>query len=462
MLFTSILFYPVLALAALAFYATPSKGRVWYLLGISYAFYAFASHFYVVLLLVSTAITYWAGLAIAGTEEERRKQWIMAINIAAIVGVLIVFKAAGVLHGILLPLGISYYSFKLLAYVIEVYWNERSAIREPREFFLYPVFFPQIVSGPIQRPRDFFLQLQRTVAQKADYDNIEHGFRLILGGLLMKLLVADRLSVFINLVDQSPEQYRWRIVVTTIVCYTLQLYADFSGYTNIALGIGKLFGINGPPNFNAPFAAATIPQMWQRWHMSLTSWVSDYLFSPINMSLRSFGKAGLFLAISINMIVIGLWHGLTPNFLVFGILHALYTIATILTARWRERLFPKTKTFKAIRLLLGIVITFLLMTFSQIFWHTGTWAAAITHLKLFLRVTPAGTLQWDAIRTDAMEPVFACMCIAFYVGIGAPGMKWIGNGVNRFVPNWIQYGFYLLLISALTIESGASFVYGQF
>lgn len=462
MLFTSITFYAILAIVSCVYYATPEKWRIWYLLVVSYIFYAISSHLYVLLLLISTAVTYWAGIAITNTEVEKRKLYIMSTCITMLVGVLIIFKVNGVLHGFLLPLGISYYSFKLIAYVIEVYWDDSAVIRNAPRFFLYPVFFPQIVSGPIQRSADFFKQLQRTISEKADFDNIEQGFRLIIGGLLMKLLVADRISAFIDVVDGSPQQYKWSVVATVIVCYTLQLYADFSGYTNIALGIGKIFGINGPRNFNAPFAAATIPQMWQRWHMSLTSWVTDYLFTPLNMTMRGLGRTGLLLAIAINMIVIGLWHGLTPNFLMFGVLHAIFTIVTMLTAGWRNKVLPKTAAASKIRLLFGVVLTFALMTFSQIFWHTGTWVAAITHFDLVFGLRQGGELGFDSIRTDVVEPLIPCLLIAYYVGLGAPGMIRVRQIVDHLVPNWVQYGFFILLISALSLESGTSFVYGQF
>ena len=128
-------------------------------------------------------------------------------------------------------------------------------------------------------------------------------------------------------------------MLTTVACYLLQLYADFAGYTNIALGVGKLFGVDGPPNFNAPFAAVNIQEMWRRWHMSLTSWVTDYLFTPLSMSLRGLGQTGLVLCIMLNMLIIGLWHGLTPNFLVFGLMQGVFVSVTalIVTSLRRRR-----------------------------------------------------------------------------------------------------------------------------
>ena len=227
---------------------------------------------------------------------------------------IVAFKAAGAWRGFLLPLGVSYYSFKLISYLIEVYWDDDAVERDPVIFFLFPAFFPQIVSGPIQRPEPFFAQMREVTGRTLNVGQIEAGFRFILGGLMMKLLVGDRLLAFIDAVDQSHADYRYSVVVTTVACYILQLYADFSGYTNIALGVGKLFGVEGPPNFNAPFAAVNIQEFWRRWHMSLTLWLTDYLFTPLSMSLRDYGQAGLIGAICLNMVIIGLWHGFTAQF----------------------------------------------------------------------------------------------------------------------------------------------------
>jgi D-alanyl-lipoteichoic acid acyltransferase DltB (MBOAT superfamily) len=460
--FTSLIFYGLLLVAASLYYCVPGKWRGWYLLGLSYAFYATWSPIYLLMLIGATALVYWLGLKIAATSNETHKKLFMAGGIVAIIGLVVFYKLAGVLHGVLLPLGLSYYSFKLISYLIDVYWDDKVVEHDALLFFIYPAFFPQIVSGPIQRAGDFFTQVRERIATRADYAKIEEGYRLILGGLMMKLLIGDRLGAFIDIVDKSPTEFRLRIILTTLVCYTLQLYADFSGYTNIAIGIGKLFGIDSPPNFNAPFAAPNIQEMWRRWHMSLTTWVTDYLFSPLQMALRNFGTAGLTLCITINMVVIGLWHGLTLNFLAFGLCHAVFVVVTVLTRKFRDRLFGKNKWLKAVRIVLGIILTFLLMTFSQIFWHTHTWADAITHFNLAFRLMPSGTLTWTDIRTDVVDPVFVCMGLAFFFGLGSPGTKWLRRLTDRFIPNWVEYGFYMLMISALTIESGSKFVYGQF
>jgi alginate O-acetyltransferase complex protein AlgI len=191
--FTSPLFYVVLVPAAAVFYLLSGRWRASYLLGLSYAFYALSSLVYLVLLIVASAAVYLLGLAIAKSGDERTKQAYMAIGVAAVVTVIVAFKAAGAWRGVLLPLGVSFYSFKLISYLIEVYWDDEAVERDPIVFFLFPAFFPQIVSGPIQRPEPFFGQMRDVAARSIDVEQIETGLRFILGGLMMKLLVGDRL-----------------------------------------------------------------------------------------------------------------------------------------------------------------------------------------------------------------------------------------------------------------------------
>jgi len=460
--FTSLAFFGCLLLAGCVFYALPYRLRTWYLLAVSYTFYALNSTFYLLLLVGASIGSYYAGLRIAQASEEKTKFCILAIGNVLLVGMLVLFKWNSGQFNILLPLGISYYSFKLISYLVEVYWDESVVEKRFSTFLLYPAFFPQIVSGPIQRPAAFFEQWKSVISQKADLKTIEEGFRLVLAGLAMKLLVGDRIAVFIGIVDKSPTAYQRRVILVLVACYTLQLYADFSGYTNIALGIGKIFGISGPPNFNAPFTAPNLQKMWQRWHMSLTSWVTDYLFTPLNMALRGYGRIGLLMSLVSSMVVIGLWHGLTVNFLVFGLWHAVFVAITAFTVQWRDRLFGKERNAQKLRLAIGMALTFTLMSISLVFWHNATWKDAIDHLRLLTHSGHLGDLGFSDIRTDATEPLALCMAVAAYAGLGAPGWKWFRRVCNEIIPNWVQYGACLLLISALTTESGSAFIYGQF
>jgi alginate O-acetyltransferase complex protein AlgI len=470
--FTAPLFYVALVPAVAVFYWFSGRWRAIYLLALSYAFYALSSRIYLVLLIVASATVYALGLAIAKNGSERAKQTYMAVGVAAVIAVIVVFKAVGAWRGVLLPLGVSFYSFKLISYLIEVYWDDEAVERDPVVFFLLPAFFPQIVSGPIQRPEPFFAQMRDVMARTIDVEQVEAGLRFILSGLMMKLLVGDRLADFIALIDQSHSNYSYSVMLTTVACYLLQLFADFSGYTNIALGVGKLFGVEGPPNFNAPFSAANIQEFWRRWHMSLTLWLTDYLFTPLSMSLRDYGQAGLIGAIFLNMIIIGIWHAFTVNYLVFGILQAVFLSVTVLIlgARTRrKRVAGKTnpvqrETWVWGRLVpfLGAVLTFALMSFSMIFFHSPTWEQAMSVLAQVTGLAPSGSISWSGIPAYLTVPAWICMAIALYVGAGRPGSRALSQSVNAAAPHWLQYGVCLFLLTVLSTAGSGRFIYGQF
>jgi alginate O-acetyltransferase complex protein AlgI len=474
--FTSPVFYFALVPAMVVFYLLSGRWRAIYLLALSYAFYALSSRIYLTLLIVASAGVYAIGLAIAKSGSERAKQAYMAAGAAVVVAVIIVFKAAGAWRGLLLPLGVSYYSFKLISYLIEVYWDDEAVERDPVVFFLFPAFFPQIVSGPIQRPEPFFAQMRDVMARAINAEQTETGFRLILGGLMMKLLVGDRLAAFIELIDKSHSGFSYSIMLTTGACYMLQLYADFAGYTNIALGVGKLFGVEGPPNFNAPFAAVNVQELWRRWHMSLTSWVTDYLFTPLSMSLRELGQAGLVLCIMLNMLIIGLWHGLTLNFFVFGVLQGVFVSVTalvVISLRRRGRTRIRQASGEPIDTigerarhwtlaLAGMTLTFVLMSFSTIFWRSPTWDQATSILMQVLAVSPSGPAGWSDMPAYVAVPAWICMAVALFVGAGAPGARRLATQIDGIAPQWLQYGVCLFLLSVLSTAGSGRFVYGQF
>ncbi|HEY5207176.1 MAG TPA: MBOAT family O-acyltransferase [Roseiarcus sp.] len=470
--FTAPLFYVALVPAVAVFYWLSGRWRAIYLLALSYAFYALSSRIYLVLLIVASAAVYALGLAIAKASSERAKQTYMAAGVAAVVAVIVAFKAAGAWRGVWLPLGVSFYSFKLISYLIEVYWDDEAVERDPVVFFLLPAFFPQIVAGPIQRPEPFFAQMRDVTARTIDVEQVETGLRFILGGLMMKLLVGNRLADFIGLIDQSHSDYSYSVMLTTIACYLLQLYADFSGYTNIALGIGKLFGVEGPPNFNAPFSAVNIQEFWRRWHMSLTLWLTDYLFTPLSMSLRAHGQAGLIGAICLNMMIIGIWHGFTLNYLVFGMVQAVFLSVTVLIlgARTRRKraagktnqVQRETWASRYIVSFLGAALTFALVSFSMIFFHSPTWSQAVSVLAQIFGLTPSGPTGWSDIPAYLSTPAWVCMAIALYVGAGTPGARGLSQSVNAAAPHWLQYGVCLFLLTVLSTAGTGRFIYGQF
>jgi alginate O-acetyltransferase complex protein AlgI len=470
---TSPLFFVALALAGIIYYTIPGRSRAGYLLGLSYLFYAMVSTLYLVLLVFASFVIYFLGLGIANAQSEIIKSRYMALGVAALVAVIVAFKAAGAWSGFLLPLGLSYYSFKLISYLIEVYWDEETVERDPVLFFLYPAFFPQIVSGPIQRPQAFFIQMRQIMHRSVDDSQIETALQYIIGGLMLKQLVGDRIGAFVSVVDAAPGNYSHWVLLATVACYTLQLYADFAGYTKIALGVGKIFGIEGPPNFNAPFAASNIQEMWRRWHMSLTTWLADYLFTPLSMSLRELGQAGLIICIVLNMVIIGLWHGFTLNYLVFGLLHATFFTITILINRKFGSGFKHKATTdrsgtliqsggRAAMAVAGMILTFVLMSFSQIFFHSPSWDHAIIILEQALGLTPSGTSGFTDVGLGFAISVWFCAGVTVFVGSGAPGLKHLAGALDEITPRWLQNGISLFLLTTLSTQGGSHFIYGQF
>lgn len=462
MSFTSIYFYICLLIAVAVFYWISAKWRVSYLIGVSCVFYATYSFVYLFLLIATTLGVYVVGIWLADAKSDPQRFRLLLLGLVPVIGVLVLFKALNVADAILIPIGLSYYSFKLISYLVEVYWDEAQVERTALRFVAFSTFGPQMVSGPIQRHYQFLPQLTQQAFVTVDFALIESGLRLILGGLLLKLVVGDRLGAFVALVDQNQGQYSWSVIATSTLCYMPYLFADFAGYTNIAIGIGRLFGIESPPNFAAPFSATNIQEFWRRWHMTLTSWLGDYVFSSLRMQTRTWGDLGLAVSLLTNMTLIGMWHGFKWTFFLFGIFHGIVLTFSALTTRRRERLLKGRAYLQRLDRIFGVLSTFLLMTLSQILFQGENLSSATQRLALLVGVKGTGTLGFQDIPTDIFAPVTLCAVISFYVGFGMPGMVPIGNTWSRIVPNWLSYGLGLLLLSTCMSEAGSRFIYGQF
>ncbi len=274
-----------------------------------------------------------------------------------------------------MPLGISYYSFKLISYILEVHRGNLPAERSLVKFGAYVAFFPQIVAGPIQRPGDFFGQLPPTPV------SIGGAVARIAWGLTKKLMIADNLAPAVNFVYAHVFDLHGAPLWIGLYLFPFQLYADFSGLTDIAIGAGQLFGITGPENFNRPFTASSISDFWRRWHMSLTNWLVDYVFVPLRMATRNIGATGLVLSITINMVAIGLWHGLTAGYLMFGVVNAAYLIGDALTSRRRAKFFKRNPAWERAGSWLGWLLTFHLIVVAEVFFRAPRVADALWLLR---------------------------------------------------------------------------------
>ena len=309
----------LLFLFTFAFLFLVLRRSPWVLLAGSTVFYLTVAPRYLVVLAGVTVLAWWLGRSIGGAADERQKLRRTAAGVVLFVGLLAFFKYAllrtallgailplDAVTGLLLPVGMSYYLFKVIGYLGDVYWEKYPPEKSLLAFAAYVTFFPQIVSGPIQRPADFLGQLRAREVTAATWAS---GLRRLLFGLFTKLVVASRLGDLVDPVYSAPQGRPALVLVFAVYLFALQLYADFSAWTSIAIGAGKLFGIQAPENFDAPYLAPNLPDFWRRWHMSLTSWLTDYVYTPLRHVLRNQGNVGLVVAILANMVAVGGWHG---------------------------------------------------------------------------------------------------------------------------------------------------------
>ncbi len=340
------------AVVALYFVLRPGW-RVGFLLVASYLFYAYWNAYYLVLILTSTLVDYTAAQRIARSENERHRRGLLLVSLAANLGILFVFKyfnffsasAAALLASIgvedagwtlqlLLPVGISFYTFQSMAYTIDVYRGQISPERNIFRFALYVAFFPQLVAGPIERAANILPQFREH--HRFDYSRVVSGLRLILWGIFKKVVIGDGLAPFVNEVYANSSLYTgWDHWLATIF-FAFQIYCDFSGYSDIAVGTARVMGYNLTTNFRQPYFAQSVSGFWRRWHISLSTWFRDYVYFPLGGSQVPIARH-LF-----NLLVVfvlsGLWHGAAWTFVIWGLIHGVIVAAE---AFWRRQVITQ-------------------------------------------------------------------------------------------------------------------------
>ncbi|MFB6375810.1 MAG: MBOAT family protein [Bradymonadaceae bacterium] len=369
--------------------------RVVWLLAASYVFYASCNYQLLVLIWFSTVLDYTVGWQIYRADSKRIGRLWLTLSLVGNLGVLALFKyadfflksveAASHLFGtglevrlthLVLPVGISFYTFQTLSYTIDIYRGKLEPIRNPLKFALFVSFFPQLVAGPIVRATEFLPQLFETPSWEPD----EHSYAMYLlaVGFTKKVVVADYIAInFVDRVFQDPGAYSSLEVLAGVYGYAVQIYCDFSGYTDIAIGSALLLGFRLPVNFNRPYLARSLRTFWHRWHISLSSWLRDYLYIPLGGSRGGawFTYRNLF----ITMLLGGLWHGASWNFVIWGAVHGLGLAATRMYQRWRERTYPDFEPGPGWEAA-SVVLTFHFVCFAWIFFRAPDFEAAMAVL----------------------------------------------------------------------------------
>jgi alginate O-acetyltransferase complex protein AlgI len=371
---------------AFVFHLSPVKVRPITLCAASLLLYGFYSPVSAGVLLIATVGVFVGARALDTAEVQgTRRRILLTTVLLALLSYLFLIKLLPILHEhgralstryFLVALGVSYYTFKLMGYAIDVYWRKYPAWTDPMGFVAFATFFPQLPAGPIQRAYEFELPAdERTTAELMRF-----GFRRILLGIVKKTIIADQIGAMMAYIDGLQPQFS-NLNWIAACLYALQLYFDFAALSDIAIGTAAVFGIRSPENFAHPFFAPSMTQFWRRWHMTLTFWLTDYAFTPLRMATRNLGNWGLVLSITVNMVLIGLWHGLGFGFLVFGLIHSVYLIADSLTGGARRRYYRKHPFADKFTNVIGPFLVFGMVAFSLIFFRAVTLPNTLYQLR---------------------------------------------------------------------------------
>ena len=394
-----LLFYPIVCLL---YFALPKKMKWPMLLIASYYFYACYQADLLILIIATTIVSWVASNIIAKSQNSALRKFCLTLTLLVCFGVLFFYKYFNFLSGsvtgiitmlggtptpfelnLVLPVGISFYTFQTLSYVIDVY---RGQVKPEKNIFFYALFvsfFPQLVAGPIERPDNLIPQLREP--HKWDNDNAIKGAKHMIVGFFKKICVADLISIYVNSVynDVSSASALGVIIATSL--FAVQIYCDFSGYTDIAIGAARIMGIRLMKNFDHPYTATTIKEFWGRWHISLSSWFKDYLYFPLGGSRCS--KPRHLMNLMIVFLVSGLWHGANWTFVIWGAIHGLYQIFGTLTLKSRNNLLTKVGLSDKSTLVIWVrrVNTFILVGLAWLFFRANTVTDAFALLeKLFV------------------------------------------------------------------------------
>jgi len=471
-------------------YALPYHARWAWLLAASLYFYGSSEPLFLIQILTATTVTYAIGLLIERTNHQSSKQSVLTIGLFLLVANLIAFKYTGFLNetlrqlfefagliypvtklNILLPIGISFYTFLLVGYLIDVY-RGTPAERHAGIFMLFVLFFPKVIAGPIERTKNLMPQLH--TSHRFTCEQTVFGLQLILWGVFQKAVVADRILPFVNNVYSAPHAADGVMLTTATFLYAFQIYCDFSGYTNIALGVAAILGYKLIGNFNRPYFATSIADFWKRWHISLTSWLTDYVYTPLTrqrfLKIKFFTMmlVGLFL----TFVISGFWHGAHWTYVIWGMLHGTYIILSLLLQKPRNNfvrmigLNKRPNLHRAVK----IGITFILVCYAYVWFRANSgadalyitshlfigWSDPISSLKRLVGLNQSGFI---------LSLLGIAVVIAADILQGKAGSVGVG-AILAARPAWMRWALYyasavsILLIGV--IYSNQQFIYFRF
>lgn len=469
-----VLFLPIVVFI---YYLAPQQFKWLILLLSSILFIAFNSLISVSILLAAIIINFFSAQGISKIKKPNKKQYFLWLVILLNLILLGVFKYYNAINRgsdlfssllqidnpiphieWLLPLGISYYIFQSIGYNIEVYRGNELPEKHLGYFSVYLSFFPKLIAGPIERSYDFLPQLKNKINLK--YENISHGCRLILWGVFKKMVIAEHLNNFLEPIFSNSEAYAGLPLMMAFLLYTVEIYADFSGYTDIAMGGARLLGFKLTNNFNRPFFASSLTEFWRRWHISLSTWVNDYIFTPLSMwvSIRfNLKKWGIIFSVFFSFLLLGIWHGSAWTFAIFGAIQGIVLAYEILTQKMRKKLselIPEMP-YK----LVSIGLTLIMFAFSCIYFK----ATGIYEAQQWIN----NAVNFQANLSFFFTPTFLTTIIAVFLLL-LFDHKIFSKGFENWCeskPIYIRWGIYMVLLFSIMTLTGVNtypFIYSNF
>jgi alginate O-acetyltransferase complex protein AlgI len=462
MWFNSFSFFWFLPVVLAAYWATPGwRARKLLLLGASYFFYACWSPPFVLLLILSSTIDYTAGRALAASRSAVSRKLLVAVSCLTNFGILAAFKYSAFAFStlqlaepdwvtrIVLPVGISFYTFHGVSYIVDVYRGRVEPEKSLSDFMLFVAFFPQLVAGPILRASYFVPQLHEPRTNRP-VGWLRGGFLIILG-LFQKIALADNLAPLANLIFDEPGRFNTGELWLGTYAFAFQIYFDFAGYSNIAIGCARLLGFEIPENFRMPYIAVGFRDFWRRWHISLSTWLRDYLYIPLGGSRR--GTASTIRSLMIVMAIGGLWHGANWTFVVWGVLHGCYLSIEHLAQPLLARIPPAIRSARATRVLAAMA-TFHLVCITWVFFRCPSVSGALS--------MASSMLLPNTLRVNLAAPAMVYLVLCALALIAALLLG--GRNLQSRVPGW-AWGASAALMLFLTIATWGDaneFIYFRF
>lgn len=477
MLFNSLEFYLFFPVVTTLYFLLPHARRWSLLLIASCVFYMVFIPKYILILFVTITVDFAAGRLIEKTSPGRLRRFTLVSSLAVTIAILGFFKyfnfandniasIARFFHWnygigslkIILPIGLSFHTFQSMSYVIEVYRGNQKAEHHYGIFALYVMFYPQLVAGPIERPQNLLHQFREH--HTFDYDRVTGGLKRMAFGLFKKVVIADQLALLVDQVYSHPHEYTGFPLMFATICFAYQIYCDFSGYSDIALGAAQVMGFRLMENFDRPYMARSISEFWRRWHISLTSWFRDYVYIPLGGNRVA--KPRWYVNILVTFLVSGLWHGANWTFIMWGALNGMYLLLSLWTAPLREAIVRATRLHESPRIhhALQVGATFLLICFAWVFFRANSMDDAvyiISHLfDGFVGLSRRGRFAFDG---------FILFFILFVEYIHHLHRTSGAGNLFSGRPVLVRWSLYYLMVTTIVIFGSYSeqrFIYFQF